>query len=384
MDAKAVARSAIDRAAADVVALSHRIHAHPEVKWQEERACAWLGDALRNNGFSVRAGICGLPTAFEARAGSGPLHVVICAEYDALPDIGHACGHNVIAGTAVGAGLALAAVADDLGLTVRVMGTPAEEGGAGKITLLERGAFSGAHMAMMTHPAPYDIVEWPIVASQRFFVRYKGKASHASAYPESGINAADALTISAVAIGLLRQQMNPGDRVHGITTHGGEAPNVIPDRSEAVYVIRGTTLSDLQVIRERVMRCFEAGALATGSQLEVETPHEAYSEMRHDPDMAAAYRRNAETLGRSFGSVNSTAAISTDMGNVSLAIPSIHPAIGLDSLPVVNHQREFTAYCASPVADKALTDGAVALAWTAIDCALDSEVRTRLLALGKP
>lgn len=380
MDLKTAARAVFDRAEADLVALSRRIHAHPELKWEEEQACAWLGAALAGYGFSVQAGICQLPTAFEARAGSGPLHVVICAEYDALPGIGHACGHNVIAATAVGAGLALAAVADDLGLTVRVMGTPAEEGGGGKILLLHRGAFAGAHLAMMTHPAPLDIAEPPIIAAQQFRIRYAGQAAHASAYPEFGINAADALTVSGVAIGLLRQHIHGGDRVHGIVTHGGEAPNIVPAHTEAEYVIRGATVAGFEVMRERVMRCFQAGALATGATLDVLPRHEPYAEMHHDPDVAAAYRRNAESLGRTFGPIDPRAAASTDMGNVSLTIPSIHPGIGIGSLPAVNHQPEFAAHCATPAADLALRDGALAMAWTAIDCAINQALRTRLLS----
>ena len=380
MDLKSAARSAFERVEADVVALSHRIHAHPELKWEEERACAWLCEVLAGYGFAVHSGICQLPTAFEARAGSGPLHVVICAEYDALPGIGHACGHNVIAATAVGAGVALAAVADQLGLTVRVIGTPAEEGGGGKILLLQRGAFTGAHMAMMTHPrSSLDVVEPPIIAAQQLRICYTGKEAHASAYPELGINAADALTVAGVAIGLLRQHLHASDRVHGIITHGGQAPNVVPAHTEAEYVIRSATLTELEVLRERIMHCFQAGALATGATLDVMAVHEPYAEMRHDPDMAAAYRRNAQALGRTFKVLNSHAAASTDMGNVSLAIPSIHPGIGIDSLPAVNHQPEFAAHCITPAADRALRDGSLALAWTAIDCATDRTVRTRLL-----
>jgi amidohydrolase len=379
MDPKTAARGAFERAEADLIALSHRIHAHPELKWEEERACAWLGEALTDYGFSVESGICELPTAFQARAGSGPLHVLICAEYDALPDIGHACGHNVIAATAVGTGLALAAVADELGLTVRVMGTPAEEGGGGKILLLQRGAFAGAHVAMMTHPGPLDVVEWPIIAGQRLRIRYTGKESHASAHPELGINAADALTVAGVAIGLLRQHIRASDRVHGIVTHGGQAPNIVPAHTEAEYVVRAATVAELEVMQERVMRCFQAGALATGATLDVLPRHEPYAEMHHDPDIAAAYRRNAEALGRTFGPFDPHAAASTDMGNVSLAIPSIHPGIGINSLPAVNHQPEFAAHCATPAADHALHDAAITMAWTAIDCATDQAVRARLL-----
>jgi amidohydrolase len=377
--AKLAARSAFDRVEEDLVALSHRIHAHPEIKWEEERAAAWLGESLTGYGFAVESGICDLPTAFQATAGSGPLHVVVCAEYDALPGIGHACGHNIIAATAVGAGVALAEVADDLGLTVRVMGTPAEEGGGGKILLLQGGAFAGAHLAMMTHPSPNDIVEWPIIAAQQFRIRYTGKEAHASAFPELGINAADALTVAGVAIGLLRQHIHASDRVHGIVTHGGEAPNIVPAHTEAEYIIRGATVADFEVMRERVMRCFEAGALATGATLDVMARHEPYAEMHHDPEIAAAYRRNAEALGRTFGPYDPRASGSTDMGNVSLAIPSIHPTIGIDSLPAVNHQPEFTAHCVTRAADRALADGAVAMAWSAIDCAADDAVRTRLL-----
>jgi amidohydrolase len=382
MDAKDRAREAFARALPSLIALSHRIHAHPEVGFEEERATAWLGDSLADAGFSVERGICELPTAFAARAGHGPLEIAICAEYDALPGIGHACGHNLIAAMAVGAGLALARVADDVGLRVRVVGTPAEEGGGGKVLLLERGAFDGVHVAMMVHPAPLDVVAPPILAAAQFEVRYTGKESHASAFPEHGINAADALTVAQTAIGLLRQHIHTTDRIHGIVTKGGDAPNVVPGSTAAKYIVRARDLAGLADIRARTMRCFEAGALATGSTMAVTEDHPPYAEMRHDPDVAAAYRRNAEALGRSFldfGNALDRAAGSTDMGNVSLALPSIHPAIGIDSLPALNHQPEFAAHCVSAAADRALADGALAMAWTAIDLAADRALRARLL-----
>ncbi len=381
MDTKAAARSVVDTARDDLVALSHRIHAHPELKWEEEQSSAWVAGALAEGGFVVETGICDLPTAFSATAGSGPLHVAICAEYDALPKIGHACGHNVIAATAVGAGLALAEVADDAGLTVIVVGTPAEEGGGGKIFMLDRGAFAGVHLAMMTHPAPMDMADWPMVAAQQFRIRYTGKEAHAAAYPHLGINALDALTVAQVGIGLLRQHVHHLDKVHGIITHGGDAPNVVPARTEAEYMVRGRDVAALVVMRDKVLRCFEAGALATGATLEVLPRHEPYAEMHPDPDLAAAYRRNAEALGRTFEDLIGTrsGAGSTDMGNVSLAVPAIHPAIGIGSLPAVNHQPEFAAHCVTAAADQALYDGAVALAWTAIDAAADEALRSRLL-----
>ena len=381
MDAKTAARSVVDAIREDLVDLSHRLHAHPEIKWEEVRSSAWVAQALSGGGFSVETGICDLPTAFSATVGSGPLHVAICAEYDALPGIGHACGHNVIAATAVGAGLALAEVADDAGLTVTVVGTPAEEGGGGKLLLLERGAFAGTHLAMMTHPSPYDIADWPMIAAQQFRIRYTGKEAHAGAYPELGINALDALTVAQVGIGLLRQHVHYMDKVHGIITHGGDAPNVVPANTEAEYMVRGRDIAALVAMRDKVLRCFEAGALATGATLDVYPRHEPYAEMHPDPDLVAAYQRNAEALGRTFGDTPArSGAGSTDMGNVSLAVPSIHPAIGIDSLPAVNHQPEFAAHCATAAADQALYDGAVALAWTAIDAATDQALRTRLLA----
>ncbi len=384
MDLKAAARERLDQSKDELVALSHRIHATPEVGFEEEHASTWLSEVLDGAGFAVQRGVFDLPTAFIARAGSGPLHVAICAEYDSLPAIGHACGHNVIAATSVGAALAAARIADDIGLTVSVIGTPGEEvlDGGGKILLLERGAFKGVHAAMMVHPAPLDMAEMPIIAASAYRIRYKGKSAHASAFPEHGINAADALTVAQTAIGLLRQHLRPTDRVHGIVTKGGDAANIIPADTSAHYYVRAQTLEDLEEVQQKVFRCFEAGAMATGSTLEITGGQRPYAQMRHDPDMAAAYRRNAEGVGRVFpdlGLLGQRAAASTDMGNVSLAMPAIHPSIGLNSLPAVNHQPEFTAHCATEVADHALMDGALAMAWTMIDMATDSPIRDRLL-----
>ena len=378
-DAKEAARERVERARDELVALSHRIHANPELGFQEEQACGWLCELLDGAGLEVERGVSDLPTAFAARAGSGPLHVVVCAEYDALPGVGHACGHNVIAAMAAGAGLALARVADEVGLRVTVLGTPAEEGGGGKILLLQRGAFDGAHAAMMVHPSPYEQAEMPIIAVDHMQVAYTGKEAHASAYPFLGVNAADALVVAQTAIGLLRQHLRAGDRVHGIVTKGGDAANIIPAHTRGAWMVRAETLDQLQEVRDKVVRCFEAGALATGSTLELTRDPNPYSEMRHDHELSAMYQRNAEALGRSFADPDRGAG-STDMGNISLAMPSIHPTIGIDALPAVNHQPEFTAKCATPAADQAVVDGAVAMAWTAVDAATDATLRGRLLA----
>ena len=382
LDTKSAARERFDSARGELIALSHRIHAHPELGFEEEQSSTWLCEALSAAGFTVERGICGLPTAFRARSGSGPLHVGICAEYDSLPGIGHACGHNIIAASAVGAALAAAKVADEVGLTVCVIGTPAEEVGnaSGKILLLERGAFEGIHAAMMVHPAPFDMLRAKVIAASMFEVHCAGKESHASAFPELGVNAADALTIAQTAIGLLRQHIRSTDRIHGIVTDGGAAPNVVPARASARYIIRSETLEQLTELRPRVYRCFEAGALATGAKLTITGGDKPYAEMRHDERMAELYRRNSEALGRPFpdpGEWATRPTGSTDMGNVSLVMPSIHPMIGIHSLPAVNHQPEFAAHCVTADADKALEDGALAMAWTAIDLATDHPRQTR-------
>jgi amidohydrolase len=387
MDAKEMIATAVSDARDRLIGLSHRLHAYPEVAWAEERAAAWVAAELADAGFEVEANACGMPTAFIARAGSGPLHVGICAEYDALPGLGHACGHNIIAAAAVGAGRALAAAADDLGLTVTVLGTPAEEGGGGKVYMLERGAFAGLHAAMMVHPGPVDVAEARPFAVSHLKIRYRGQATHAAAYPERGVNAADAFTVAQVAIGLLRQQLAPSTRVHGIVTRGGDAPNAIPDETEGRWYVRAETLHALAALEPRVRACFEAGALATGCGVEIEVEAPPYAEFRNDPDLLPLYRANAERLGRRFTPADSDGPAaaagrmnraSTDMGNVSLVLPAIHPYIGIGSLPAVNHQKEFAAHCVTPAADAALVDGAIALAWTAADAALDEGIRRRL------
>ncbi|MGC2639720.1 MAG: M20 family metallopeptidase [Acidobacteriaceae bacterium] len=384
MQSKEGARERFTRSQDDLIALSHRIHAHPELGFEEEKSSAWLCEALDDAGFKVERGVCDLPTAFRATAGSGPLHIGICAEYDSLPDIGHACGHNIIAASALGAALAAAKVADEVGLTISVIGTPAEEVGnaGGKILMLERGGFDALHAAMMVHPAPFDMLQAKIIAASMFDVHCTGKESHASAFPELGINAADALTIAQTALGLLRQHIRSSDRIHGIVTQGGSAPNVVPAHTSAKYIVRSETIEQLNELRPKVYRCFEAGGLATGAKVEISGGDKPYAEMLHDAEMAALYRANSEALGRPFpdlGEMGRRPTGSTDMGNVSLAMPSIHPMIGIHSLPAVNHQPEFTAHCITADADKALIDGALAMAWTCIDMAQNPATRDRLL-----
>jgi len=385
MDAKSGAQEKFKTVQQDILALSHRIHAHPELGFEEEKACGWLADALDGAGFQIQRGASGLETAFIAKAGHGPLHIGICAEYDSLPEIGHACGHNMIAAMAVGAAIAAAKVADDAGLTISVLGTPAEEVGnaSGKVLMLERHAFDGVHAAMMVHPAPFEMLEAHLIAASMFDVHYTGKEAHASAFPELGINAADALTVAQTAIGLLRQHIRQTDRVHGITTHGGDAPNVVPAHTSARYLVRAENLDELSDVRAKVYRCFEAGALATGAKLEIRGGDKPYADVRYDHEISLLYKKNAEALGRTFpdlGVIAQRLAASTDMGNVSHSIPSIHPMIGISSMPASNHQPEFTAHCVKAEADKAVLDGSLAMAWTAIDVAQNPTLRARLTA----
>jgi amidohydrolase len=381
--AKSAAQQVVEARRPELVALSRALHDEPELCFEEVRAARRVGDMLEGAGFDVEPGPYDLPTAVRGRVGSGPLSIVICAEYDALPAVGHACGHNLIAAAALGAGMALAGVADDLGLSVTVLGTPAEEGGGGKVLLLERGAFAGAHAAMMVHPWPEDRLFATCLAVDHVEVRYRGRAAHASASPEKGINAGDALVVAQVAIGLLRQHLRRGDQVHGIVTKGGDAANIVPEESTGRFMVRSSTLETLAVVRPRVERCFEAGALATGCSLEIRDLAPTYSHFVADDALLDAWRRNAADLGRHYAADDRgepPPTISTDMANVSLALPSIHPMIGVDSGGAVNHQAEFAAACVGPSADQAVFDGALGMAWTAVDAATDGALRDHLVA----
>lgn len=369
---KRAAHDAVESHAPELTALSQFLHDNPETGWKEVRSSAEVARVLSGFGFEVEHGYLGLQTAIRATYGSGPFTVGLMAEYDALPGLGHACGHNLIAAMAVGAGLALRRIADAAGLTVVVYGTPAEEGGGGKIEMLERGAFTELDLAMMAHPAPVDVAEAAPLAVSHSHVEYVGRAAHAAASPTQGINAADAFTIAQVAIGMLRQQLPPTVRVHGIVTRGGDAPNVIPERTEGRWYVRAQTLAELTEVEPRVRACFEAGALATGCELRVTPESRPYSEFRHDEAALEFYKANALALGRTLetsGPATQMALASTDMGNVSQVVPAIHPYVGVGSYPVLNHQKAFAEHCVGPIAERALRDGAIGLAWTAIDMA---------------
>ncbi|MDM4719457.1 M20 family metallopeptidase [Micromonospora sp. WMMA1363] len=374
-------QDAVDRAGDRLLALSRSLHAEPETAFREHRSAAKVSDLLRAEGFDVETGVGGLDTAFTARYGNGPLVVGLCAEYDALPGLGHACGHNIIAASSVGAALALREVAGELDITVVVIGTPAEEEGGGKITLLEAGVFDAVSMAMLVHPAPEDNCAPRPLALLELEVRYTGRESHSALAPHLGVNAADALTVAEVAVGVGRQHFEPRQQVHGIVTRGGTVPNVVPADTRALYNLRAADMESLRRLETRIRACFAAGAVATGCTHEVvATP--AYAELAHDPFLSEAYRLAATALGRPLVSRERERDMptgSTDMGNVSRALPSLQPSIGIDSGDAVNHQPEFAAACVTPGADRALLQGAVALAWTAAQAAEDDQTRQRLL-----
>jgi amidohydrolase len=387
---KDVAARRVHTTSERLLSVSHQIHAHPELAYEEVQSANITAQALADAGMTITMGVADTPTAFTATAGSGPLHLGICAEYDALPTIGHACGHNIIAASAVGAAIALAELADELGIRVTVFGCPAEEGSGGKIRMLNAGVFEGVHAAMMVHPAPVEADRMHCLAVSHFDVHYHGRTAHASAFPQLGINAADAITVAQVGVGLLRQHIRNTDRIHGIVTKGGDAPNIVPDQTSSKWYVRARTLEELRELEPRVHRIFEAGALATGCTHTITHQSEPYSEFLDDEEMVALYRANAEALGRSFPAPQKrrvdghphdgehAVSASTDMANVSLVIPSIHPMLGLGCAPTSNHQPEFTAACITSVADKAVIDGATAMAWTCIDIASSPQQRARL------
>lgn len=368
--------------AGDLVELSHSLHSEPELAFEEHRSAAKVSELLAGYGFEVTPGVADLPTAFTAVYGSGDLVVGLCAEYDALPGMGHACGHNMIAAMTVGAARGLAEIADDLGITVLVLGTPAEETGGGKIVMADAGVFDRVAMSMMVHPGRADEIAASSLALADLAIRYTGLESHAAAAPERGRNAADALTVAQVSLGLLRQHLRSGQQLHGIVSDGGRAPNIVAGHTELLYYLRARDQLSLDDLRERAEGCFAAGAMATGCSYEVATVSPTYLELQQDARLLSAYREAIVDSGRPMvptGLEGVRPLGSTDMGNVSHLMPVIHPLIGIDSGGAGTHEIEFAAAAASESADRAVVDGAVALAATAVHAALDPELRDELL-----
>jgi amidohydrolase len=372
-DAKARLAAEIDRRAAELVDVSHQIHARPELGYEETFAHDLLTAVLEDAGLAVTRSARGVDTAFEAAAGDqGPTIAVIC-EYDALPGIGHACGHNIIAAAGLGAGLAAAALARELGGRVRVVGTPAEEGGGGKVRLLDGGAFTGVDAALMVHPADADLLAMDVVALHQAHVTYQGEAAHAAAFPHRGRNALDAAVLGYVGVASLRQHIEPGERIHGIITDGGDKPNIVPAYARAEWIVRSPTVAGLDQLKSRFLACLEGGAAAAGCEMEVTWIDPVYADMLDNRAIGERYQANAEALGRIVRTPSPAARVvgSTDMGNVSYAVPSIHPMIRVAPPGVPIHTPAFAGFAGGPDGDAAVIDGAKALAFTVADLWLD-------------
>ena len=375
----------IDGIREGLIEASREIHARPELAFEEHFASERLVALLRGAGIEVESGAYGLETAFAAEFGAseGPC-VAVLAEYDALPDVGHACGHNLIATSGVGAGIALAALGERLPGRVRVLGTPAEEHGCGKELMAREGALVGVDAAMMMHPSSANLVNMPCVCMSEVDVIYHGRAAHASAMPDRGINALDALVLAYQGIAALRQHIRPTERIHGIFTDAGKAPNVVPERAAGRFYVRAATGAELDALKPRVEGCFRAGAAATGADVELRWGSADYLDIRYNEPLASAFRTNAEQLGREFFPYDKLPAGlqgSTDMGNVSQRVPSIHPMLAAAPPHCTIHNPEFAKWAGSEMGDAAAIDGAKALAMTALDFLADAELRARTRAI---
>ncbi|MEE8369778.1 MAG: M20 family metallopeptidase [Dehalococcoidia bacterium] len=371
----------VDRRREELIDLSLRLHANPEIAFQEVKAAAWLSDYLEADGFSVERGICRIATAFRATYGTRGPRVAFLSEYDALPGVGHGCGHNIIGAASAAAGLALKSVASETGGTVLVIGTPAEEAAGGKVYMAARGAFAGLECAMLAHPGNRDVAISSALACLELEVEFHGKASHAAARPEAGVNALDAMIAAFANIGLLRQQLRDSARVHGIITDGGQAVNVIPHHTAASFLIRAEDDQYLdEALKEKILACFQGAAAATGCRLEYRWGEESrYKAMRSNLALAEAYQSNIEALGREVVEPPGRRAMgSTDMGNVSAIVPAIHPTIAVAPPDIPIHTDGFREMAASDLGHAALLDSAKALAMTALDVLLDAGLRKRM------
>ncbi len=384
---------AVDERAAALLEVSHRIHERPELLFEERFAADLLASALEDEGFDVERQALGLETAFVARPpsnhdddgggepGQGPLVAVLC-EYDALPGIGHACGHNIIAAAGLGAGLAAATVASLAGGRLTVIGTPAEEGGGGKVILGDRGAFDAVDAVLIVHPAGTDLLVPDVIAICSLGVTYSGVGAHAAAAPHRGRNALDAAVLGYNAVAALRQHIEPTDRVHGIFTKAGDKPNIVPDHTVAEWYVRSATLASLQPLKERVLACLEAGAAAAGCTMVVRAKAPEYSDLRSNGPLAELYRANSTLLGRVPADTTPATrmVVSTDVGNVSYLTPTIHPMVRVSPPDVSLHSTEFARWAVSPDGDLAVLDGAKAMAMTAVDLWLRPEAMAQVRA----
>jgi len=364
---------AVDRLADDLEALSRKIHDNPELAYQEVKAAGWLADFLAGQGFKVERGVAGVETAFRAtvETGAGPTIAILC-EYDALPAIGHACGHNVIATAGAGAGAALAAVRDKLPAgRIQVIGTPAEEGGGGKVKLIEGGVFKTVDAAMMIHGFDRWILHQDLLGIVRVGFEFAGKAAHASADPWEGVNALDAVIQTFNNVSMLRQQMRPDARIHGIVTQGGAAPNIIPEVAACTFYVRAAKLDYMWDLRKRVVACAAGAAQATGCTLTVIDFEAPYEPLKRNDTLLDLFRANMKTAGAVESPPLADRMASSDIGNVSQVIPAIQPMVQIAPHGTPIHSRAFEAAAVSTLARQGMCQAAKTMAMTTYDLLAD-------------
>jgi len=374
---KSTITKSVDAQGNKLIALSKKIHDNPETGFHEVKASKWLCEYLETNGFRAERGICRLPTAFRASYGKGKPVIALMAEYDALPEIGHACGHNIICTAAVGAAVAAREAVDRYGGSMAVIGTPAEEMFDGKAIMVERGAFKDIDIAMIVHPSSHNLSSARALACVTLEIEFFGKAAHAAARPEEGINALDALIISFNGVNSLRQHIRERARIHGIITRGGDAPNVVPDHTAATFLVRAVDDAYLEELKGRVLKCFRAGALATGARLKYAWK-EYYAPLVVNTTLAGVMAANMRAVGRDPEPIPDKASGSSDVGNVSLVVPAIHPEVAIVPRDISLHTTEFRTAAGSEAGNRGLLDGAKALAMTAADLLADKKLVSKI------
>jgi amidohydrolase len=351
-----------------LIELGMKIHDNPELGFKEVKACGWITDFLSKEGFRIENNTGGLSTAFKASYGKGRPVIAFLAEYDALSEAGHSCGHNIIAASATGAGVACKYLMDRYAGTIEVIGTPGEEVYGGKSMMLEAGVFTDVDVAMEVHPGVGNVVIIDALACVGLDVEFFGKAAHAAAHPEQGINALEAMLLGFHGINSLRQHIPDRARIHGIITSGGEMVNVIPDYSSAQLLVRAPDRSCLNELKQKVLDCFRGAALAIGARLEYKWSDVTYDAMNNNRYLARLFAHNLESLGREVAPMENSCSIgSTDMGNVSQVVPAVHPVIEIAPEKCVLHSEEFIVAAASEQGMQGLIDAAKAMAMTAVD-----------------
>ncbi|MGG1575734.1 M20 family metallopeptidase [Fictibacillus sp. NRS-1165] len=372
-------RTNIDVNRVAYIQTSHEIHDHPEIGNEEVFASSLLASLLQKEGFQVERGVAGHETAFVARKRSvldGP-SVAFLAEYDALPGIGHACGHNIIGTSSVAAAIALGSVIDEIGGEVAVFGTPAEEGGengSAKGSFVKHGYLEGVDAALMFHPGNANRITGTSLAVDPLDFEYIGKPAHAAAAPEKGINALDAVIQLFVGINALRQHVPDDVKIHGIITHGGDAPNIVPEYAKARFYIRAATRARLDEVTKKVKAIAEGTALATGAKLNVIAFQNQVDNLLLNRSFDKVFQEQLESLGAQVDISHRSGLGSTDAGNISQVVPTIHPYLQIGPDHIVGHTEEFREAAKSEQGDQALILGAKALALTGFQLLSNGEV----------